>query len=126
MREVRVASVQFETTPDPEVNRIKALRYCEEAAKKGAQAVCLAEYWMTGNPINGDNTRLTKLAEKVPGPTFDAFSRKAKELGVYIIPGTIVEESDDGRYYNTSCIISPSPLCAKRPNEQEEFRKTRL
>ncbi len=121
MREVRVASAQFETTPDPEVNRRKALRYCEEAAAKGAQAICFAEYWMTGNPIKGDNSRLTKLAERVPGPTFDAFAKKAKELGIYIVPGTIIEIGEDGRYYNTSGIISPKgELVAKVHKDHPE------
>lgn len=121
MREIRVATAQFETTPDPEENKRKALRYCEEAAKKGAQAICFSEFWMTGNPTTGDNSRLLNLAEKVPGPTFDAFAKKAKELGMYIIPGTIIERGDDGGYYNTSGLISPSgKLVAKIRKDHPE------
>jgi len=121
MREVRVASAQFETTLDSEENRRKALRYCEEAARKGAQAICFPEYWMTGTPTIGDNSGLEKLAERVPGPTFDAFARKAKELGIYIIPGTIIEKGEDGKLYNTSGIISPSgKLIAKIRKDHPE------
>ena len=65
MREVKVATAQFETTLDPEKNRKKVLRYCEEAARKGAQAIVFAEFWMTGNPTTGDNSRLVKLVEPV-------------------------------------------------------------
>jgi predicted amidohydrolase len=121
MREVKVATAQFETTLDPDENRRKALRYCDEAAHKGAQAICLAEFWMTGNPTTGDNSRLVKLVEPIPGPTFKLFEKKAKELGIYIIPGTIIEKDEDGRYYNTSGLISPSgKLIAKLRKDHPE------
>jgi len=121
MREVRVASAQFETTSNPEANKRKALSLCGEATSKGAQIVCFSEYWMTGNPIKGDNSRLVKLAEKVPGPTFNAFAKKAKDLGIYIIPGTIIEIDEDGHYHNTSGIISPKgELIAKIHKDHPE------
>ena len=121
MREVKVATAQFETTPDPEVNRKKALRYCDEAAQKGAQAICFAEFWMTGNPTISDNSWLVKQAEPIPGPTFKLFEKKAKELGIYIVPGTIIEKGEDGKYYNTSGLISPSgKLVAKLRKDHPE------
>ena len=121
MREVKVATAQFETTLDPEMNLRKALGYCEQAAHKGAQAICFAEFWMTGNPTIGDNYRLRNLAEPIPGPTFSSFEKKAKELGIYIIPGTIIEKGEDGRYYNTSGLISPSgKLIAKLRKDHPE------
>ncbi len=121
MREVKVATAQFETTLDPEMNLRKALGYCDEAAHKGAQAICFAEFWMTGNPTIGDNSRLRNLAEPVPGPTFSSFEKKAKELGIYIIPGTIIEKGEDGRYYNTSGLIGPSgKLIAKLRKDHPE------
>ncbi len=107
MRDVKVAAVQFETTPDLEANRRKAFLFCEQAARDGAQAVCLPEFWMTGNPATGEIERLRPLAEPVPGPTFDLFCKKARELGMYIVPGTIVERGEDAHYYNTSGLIAP-------------------
>jgi len=107
MREVKVGSIQFETTPDREENSRKALRFCEQAARDGAQAVCLPEFWLTGNPMTGVLERLRPLAEPVPGPTFDRFCRKAQELQIYLVPGTIVERGEDGHYYNTSGLIGP-------------------
>ncbi len=121
MREVKVATAQFETTPDLEENRKKALRCCDEAALKGAQAICFAEFWMTGNPTKGDNSRLVKQAEPIPGPTFKLFEKKAKELGIYIVPGTIIEKGEDDKYYNTSGLISPSgKLIAKLRKDHPE------
>jgi predicted amidohydrolase len=121
VREVKVATAQFETTPNVEENRKKAIRYCEEAAKRGAQAICFAEFWMTGNPTTGDNSKLIKQAEHIPGPTFDLLAKKAKELSIYIIPGTIIEKSDDGKFYNTSGLISASgKLIAKIRKDHPE------
>jgi predicted amidohydrolase len=121
VREVKVATAQFETTPNPEENRRKALRYCDEAALKGAQAICFAEFWMTGNPTIGDNSRLVKQAEPIPGPTFKLFEKKAKELSIYIVPGTIIEKGEDDKYYNTSGLISPSgKLIAKLRKDHPE------
>jgi predicted amidohydrolase len=121
MREVKVATAQFETTLNPEMNLRKALGYCDEAAHKGAQAICFAEFWMTGNPTIGDNSKLRNLAEPVPGPTFSSFEKKAKELGIYIVPGTIIEKGEDGRYYNTSGLIGPSgKLIAKLRKDHPE------
>ena len=121
MREVKVATAQFETTPNAEENRKKALKYCDEAARRGAQAICFSEFWMTGNPTIGDNSKLIKQAEPVPGPTFRLFAEKAKELGIYIVPGTIVEKGDDGRFYNTSGLIAPNgKLVAKIRKDHPE------
>jgi len=107
MREVTLATVQFDTTKDLDVNRKKALDFCESAAKQGAQAVCFPEFWLTSTPVVGEFDRLIPLAESVPGPTFDLFCKKAKELGMYIVPGTILEKGEDDLFYNTSGLIGP-------------------
>ncbi len=107
MREVKVAAVQFESTADIEQNRRKALRLCEDAARGGAQAVCLPEFWLTGNPTRGESERLKPLAEPVPGPTFDVFCKTARELRLYIVPWTVLEIGEDHQYYNTSGLIAP-------------------
>jgi len=107
MREVTIATVQFDTTRDLEFNRKKAAKMCEDAAKRGAQAICFPEFWLTAPPQVGKFERLHPLAESVPGPTFDFLSKKARELNLYIIPGTILEMGEDGKYYNTSGLIGP-------------------
>jgi beta-ureidopropionase len=107
MREVKLATVQFETTKDIELNRKKAIAFCESAAKKGAQAVCFPEFWLTSTPTVGKFERLIPLAESVPGPTFDLFCKKAKELKIFIVPGSLLEKGEDGFYYNTSGLIGP-------------------
>jgi deaminated glutathione amidase len=120
MREVNIASVQFRTGKDPEENLRKALRFIDEAATKGADVILFPEFWLTGTPTFGDNTRLYELAEEIPGPTFDTLQKKAKETGIFIIPGTIIEK-DGEDLYNTSGIISnKGELIAKLRKDHPE------
>lgn len=104
MREVSIASVQFRTGEDVEENLNKALRYIDEAEEKNAHVVLFPEFWLTGTPTFDDNSKLYKLAESIPGPTISTLQRKAKEAGIFIIPGTLIERDGD-TLYNTSAII---------------------
>jgi len=48
--------------------------------------------------------------EYIPGPMTEYFGRIAKQYGIYFIPGTIYEKSDDlpeGMFYNTAPIFNP-------------------
>lgn len=45
-------------------------------------------------------------AVELPGPEEDAFCELAKELGVWILPGSIFERKD-GKIYNTTPVINP-------------------
>jgi len=50
----------------------------------------------------------TKMAEPIPdGPTTQALMKLAKDLKVWLIPGTLFEKGDDGKVYNTLVVISP-------------------
>jgi formamidase len=49
-----------------------------------------------------------KLAEPIPGgPTTQALMQLAKELKMWLIPGTLFERGEDGKLYNTLVVISP-------------------
>lgn len=114
MREVTIATVQCETTPDPKTNRLKGLDFCERAARQGAQIICFPEFWVCDSPVVGNFERLIPLAESVPGPTFDLFCQKAKELQMYIVPGTVLEKTENGEYFNTSGLIAPDGTLISR------------
>ncbi len=61
-------------------------------------------------PVSGyDLANWARLAETIPGPTSDYFCQKAREMGKWICPGSIIEKvagSDDTR--NTALLISPA------------------
>jgi formamidase len=55
-----------------------------------------------------DSRNFQKLAEPIPeGPSTQALMNLAKKLKVWLIPGTLMEKGDDGKFYNTAIVISP-------------------
>lgn len=56
-----------------------------------------------------DPANWTSLAESIPGPSSEHFCRRARELGTWICPGSLIEKREgvDGAY-NTSLLISPT------------------
>jgi predicted amidohydrolase len=54
------------------------------------------------------NAWLEAAAEPLDGPRMRAVSGVARELGVWLIPGSVAERDDDGRVYNTEVVFNPS------------------
>jgi predicted amidohydrolase len=55
-----------------------------------------------------DSINFEKLAEPIPsGPTTQALMKLAKDLKIWLIPGTLMEKGEDGKLYNTAIVISP-------------------
>ena len=48
-----------------------------------------------------------RAATTIPGPVTDRLGALARELGVWLVPGSLVERDDDGRLFNTAVAISP-------------------
>ena len=48
-----------------------------------------------------------RAATTIPGPVTDRLCDLARDLGIWLVPGTIVEQADDGRLFNTALAISP-------------------
>ena len=62
-----VALVQMSCDPEPENNLKKALDRVAQAAKGGAQVVCLPELFQTQYFCQREDTALFDLAEPIPG-----------------------------------------------------------
>ncbi|WP_022892166.1 carbon-nitrogen hydrolase family protein [Agromyces subbeticus] len=48
-----------------------------------------------------------RAATTVPGPLTDRLGELARDLGVWLVPGSLVERGDDDRLHNTAIAISP-------------------
>jgi N-carbamoylputrescine amidase len=101
---MRIALVQQRAEPDKATNVERGLAALERAARDGAQVVAFAELaferFHPQRPASGDPLA---LAEPVPGPTTDAFARKARELGVVVILN--LYERDGARAFDCSPVI---------------------
>lgn len=101
----KVGAIQTETTDDKEENLKRCFKYLDKAADLGVKIACFHEYFTTECPmINESAEDVEKRAEPIPGPTINALVDKAKGYGMYIIAGSIIEESK-GKLYNTSVLI---------------------
>jgi len=91
-------------TGNPEENFQKAIAKTREAAKKGAQIVCLQELFRSLYFCDVEDYDNFKFAEAIPGPSTDELSKLAAELGVVII-ASLFEKRTQGIYHNTTAVL---------------------
>ncbi len=85
-------------------NLARAERLIRDAAKRGAQIVCLKELFNAPYFCKSQQSDRFDLAEAIPGPTTDAMARLAKELSVVLI-APMFERQGPGIYRNSAAII---------------------
>ncbi len=89
-------------------NVAKALDYCDQAAKKGVEMLCLPECASTGFEWLGDRDAAAKVyAEPVPGPMVEVFAKRARATGMYIIFGVVERPRNSKKIYNTAFLVGP-------------------
>ncbi|MBN2128782.1 MAG: nitrilase family protein [Sedimentisphaerales bacterium] len=110
MRDLRVASVQFEhAAGDKQANLATIESFVIRAAADGVQLIvfpecCITGYWFLRNLARAD---LEALAEPVfDGPSSRALMVLAQQYEMTIGAG-LVEIADDGRMYNTYVVAMP-------------------
>ncbi len=96
--------VQMSCSDDTEQNLAKAVEGIREAAAQGAEIVCLQELFRSLYFCQEENADLFDLAEPIPGPSTQALSAAAKELGVVIV-GSLFEKRAPGLYHNTAVVF---------------------
>jgi N-carbamoylputrescine amidase len=99
-----VGLVQMSVSRDAKENLAKATARIEEAAKSGAQVVCLPELFQSQYFCQREDTQNFELAEAVPGPTTEALGRVAQKSKVVVI-APLFERRAAGVYHNTAAII---------------------
>jgi predicted amidohydrolase len=103
-REITAAAIQMSSTPNKEENLDKAERLMRSAVSAGADLVALPELWS----CHGLEDAYRENAEPVPGPTTEFLGGLARELGVYVIGGSILEgDPTSTKLHNTSTFFGP-------------------
>ena len=104
-RKIKAAAIQMSSTPDKQQNFETAEALIREAASEGAELLALPELWS----CHGLDQVYRENAEQIPGPTTDFLGSLARELGVYVLGGSILE-SEPGmeKLHNTSTFFGPS------------------
>jgi N-carbamoylputrescine amidase len=101
---VSVGLVQMSCEQKPEANLRKAIARIEEAAKNGAEIVCLQELFRSQYFCQTEDIELFKLAETIPGPSTAALAKVSKKNNVVIV-ASLFEKRAAGIYHNTAVII---------------------
>ena len=101
---VRVGLVQMSCVEDPAKNMKKATDGIREAAKKGANIICLQELFRSRYFCIEEEYSAFGLAEPVPGDSTVELQALAKKLGVVII-ASLFEKRAEGVYHNTAAVI---------------------
>jgi predicted amidohydrolase len=101
---MRAAAIQLNSNQDKRRNLDRAERLLREAAADGATLVVLPEKF---NVLGGPDD-LRAGAEPIPGPTTDWAAGLARELGLWLVAGSIVERRPgEEKLGNTSVLAGP-------------------
>jgi N-carbamoylputrescine amidase len=101
---VKIALVQMSCSEAKQENVGKALARIEEAARQGANVICLQELFTGPYFCQTEDHRWFAEAEPIPGPTSEALAAAAKKHGVVIV-GSLFERRAPGLYHNTAVVL---------------------
>ncbi len=99
-----IGIIQDRADDDRHANLVRAERLIREAARRGAQIVCLKELFNAPYFCKSQQSERFDLAEPLPGPTTDVLQALARELAVVIVV-PIFERQAAGLYRNSAAVI---------------------
>src|SRR5437763_4889854 len=99
-----IGIIQDAATNDAAANVAHSVEKIREAAKQGAQIVCLKELFNAPYFCKAQRGARFDLAETSPGPTTDTMQKLAKELAVVLIV-PVFERQARGVYRNSAAVI---------------------
>jgi nitrilase len=119
---MKIAALQFVSTPDTVRNLEAAARLIEDAANQGAELLALPEYFCLMGRRDSDKLAIAEAAGR--GPIQDFLSAQARQHGVWLIGGTlpIRERAADERVRNACCAFAPDGTLAARYDKIHLFR----
>jgi len=104
-RKYNVGLVQMRMGPDPESNLDAAVEHIHQAARLGANVVCLPELFQTQYFCQREDIRLFDLAEPIPGPATARLAEVARRERVAIV-ASLFERRAPGLYHNTAVTLN--------------------
>jgi N-carbamoylputrescine amidase len=127
---VKVGLIQTKVSEDSAANLEKTETFIRQAAKKGAQIICLQELFAHPYFAQTEDDAFFEKAESVPGRLSNFLSNCAAVNRVFLVGGSIYEKSDDGKFYNTTLVYDSKGTLAGKyrkmhipqdPNYYEQY-----
>ena len=100
----RIGLIQMSCVADTAANLDKAADKVREAARAGANVVCLPELFRAQYFCQREEHALFDTAESIPGPSTERLSAIAKEEGVVVV-ASLFERRAAGLYHNTTAVL---------------------
>lgn len=110
---VRIGLVQMACVEDAEANMRTAEQGIRQAAEQDAQIICLQELFQTPYFCQTEDHEHFNRAEAIPGPSTQAMSQLASELGIVLIL-PLFEKRSTGIYHNTAVVLDADGSIAGR------------
>ena len=118
---MKIAALQMVSGPDVAQNLATAWRLMREAAEGGARLVGLPEYFC--HMGRRDTDKLAIAEAPGDGPVQRMLSDAARELGLWVIGGTLpIRSADPQRVRNANCVFAPDGSLAARYDKIHLFR----
>jgi predicted amidohydrolase len=102
----KAACLQYCAKPEIDANLATSLRLAREAAARGAKFIALPEY-ASGLATEGSRLIPTALPEE-QHPFLSAYSALARELGLFVLLGSLGIVRADRRIANRAYVLDPS------------------
>src|SRR5438093_2475807 len=99
-----IALVQMRCSADRAANLAKAEAAIADAARQGAQIVCLPELFLGPYFCQREDAALFDLAEPIPGPSSEHLARVAKEAKAVVV-ASLFERRAAGVFHNTAVVF---------------------
>ena len=110
---IKIGLVQMACGEDAEANMKTAEQGIRQAVGQGAQIICLQELFRTPYFCQTEDRSHFNRAEEIPGPSTQAMSQLASELGVVLIV-PLFEKRSTGIYHNTAVVLDADGSIAGR------------
>lgn len=118
---LKVAALQMVSGVSLDANLSEALRLLRQAAACGAELAVLPEYFCFMGQRDADKLVLAETPDL--GPVQDFLSDTARDLGLWIVGGTLPMATDDPHHVaNASLAYTPKGECATRYDKIHLFR----
>lgn len=112
-KQLTIALLQHACSDSRDQNIVLITDKIERAAGNGARLIVLQELHNSLYFCQTEDTRLFDLAESIPGPSTDHFSKLAASLGVVIVT-SLFEKRAAGLYHNTAVVFETDGTIAGR------------
>ena len=118
---MKIAAIQMVSGVGVQANLQAAAQLLAQAAAQGAELAVLPEYFCVMGLKDTDKLKLQETAGQ--GLIQDFLSHSARELGLWLVGGTLpMATADASRARNSSLAYAPSGQCVARYDKMHLFR----